>query len=127
MQKTTETRTYDEDGNTTETSRVTTDDGGRDDGSAASVVARVISYIGGVLVVLLAIRFVLILLGANAANGFVNFIYSLTYPLAAPFFGIVGYRLQYGVSRVEAASLIAIVVYALVAFGIARLLTIRHE
>jgi uncharacterized protein YggT (Ycf19 family) len=78
------------------------------------------------LLVLLAFRFALVLMGANPANGFANFIYTVSHPFAAPFFGLFGYSLRYGVSRVELSTLVAIAVYALVAFGIARLVTIRQ-
>jgi hypothetical protein len=76
---------------------------------------------------LLAFRFVLVLLGANPGSGFVDFIYTVSRPFAAPFFGIFGYQLDYGHSRVELSTLVAIAVYALVAYGIARLLTIRQR
>jgi hypothetical protein len=93
-----------------------------------NVMARVIWYIAGVLITLLALRFVLVLLGANPSNGFVNFIYSASHPFVAPFFGVFSYNnLRYGVSRLEVYTLLAIVVYALIAFGLARLVTITSS
>src|SRR5487761_1462190 len=92
----------------------------------SSTITRVIWFIAGVILVLLAFRFVLVLLGANSANGFVNFIYSVSHPLAAPFFGIFGYSIHYGVSRFELSTLVAMAVYALIAFGLAKLVTIRQ-
>ncbi|MDB5170142.1 MAG: Membrane protein involved in colicin uptake [Candidatus Saccharibacteria bacterium] len=92
----------------------------------SSIAARVVWFIAGILITLLAFRFVLILLGANRGNTFVDLIYTLSYPFAAPFFGIFGYDLRYGVSRTELSTLVAIAVYALVAYGIARLLTIKQ-
>ncbi|HVC36168.1 MAG TPA: YggT family protein [Candidatus Dormibacteraeota bacterium] len=91
-----------------------------------STATRIIWFIGGVVLVILAFRFVFVLLGANPANSFANFIYQISHPLAAPFFGIFGYSISYGVSRVELSTLVAMVVYALIAFGVSRLLTIRH-
>jgi len=93
---------------------------------ASSVVARIVWFLAGILLVLLAFRFALVLMGANPANGFANFIYTVSHPFAAPFFGLFGYSLRYGVSRVELSTLVAMAVYALVAFGIARLVTIRE-
>jgi hypothetical protein len=90
------------------------------------LAARIVWFIAGVIIALLALRFIFILLGANQGNGFVDFIYGLSYPFAAPFFGIFNYQVAYGVSRVEISSLVAIVIYALVAYGVARLLTIRR-
>ena len=96
-------------------------------GQQSSVVARVVWLIAGVLLVLLAFRFVLILLGANPANGFANFIYTASHPFAAPFFGLFGYSIKYGVSRVEVSTLVAMAVYALIAFGISRLLSLGRS
>lgn len=89
-------------------------------------LARIIMFAVAVVVVLLAIRFLFILFGANSANGFVNFIYSITFPLAQPFFGIFGYKVHYGVSRVEVASIVAIVVYGIAGYLLARLITINR-
>jgi hypothetical protein len=96
------------------------------DEPASFTAARVIWFIAGVIIVLLALRFIFVLLGANSGNGFVHFIYSLSYPFAVPFFGIFSYSTHYGVSRFEASTLVAIIVYALIAWGLARLVTIRH-
>jgi hypothetical protein len=93
-----------------------------------NVAVRVVWYIAGVLLVLLAFRFVLVLLGANPANGFTNFIYTISHPFVAPFFGVFSYNLHYGVSRFETFTLLAMAVYALIAYGIAHLLMInRHD
>jgi uncharacterized protein YggT (Ycf19 family) len=94
--------------------------------SGGTLVARIIWYIAGVLLILLAFRFVLALLGANASNGFANFIYSVSHPFVAPFFGLFGYNMQYGVSRFEIYTLVAMAVYAVVAWGLARLATIEQ-
>ncbi len=91
-----------------------------------NTAARIVWFIAGVLLTLLAFRFVLVLLGANASNGFANFIYSASHPFVAPFFGLFSYHLSYGVSRFELSTLVAMAVYSIVAFGIARLLTIRR-
>jgi uncharacterized protein YggT (Ycf19 family) len=88
--------------------------------------ARLVWFVADVIIVLLAFRFVFALLGANTANPFANFIYSTSYPFAAPFFGLFSYKTDYGVSHLEISTLIAMAVYALIAFGITRLITIRH-
>jgi uncharacterized protein YggT (Ycf19 family) len=94
--------------------------------SGSTLAARIIWYIAGVLLILLAFRFVLALLGANPNNGFANFIYSVSHPFVAPFFGLFGYNLRYGVSRFETYTLVAMAVYAVVAWGLARLATIEQ-
>ena len=112
---------------TTDTTRVV-DDGGvsaaRTHNQGTATAVRVVWFIAGLLLILLAFRFVFILLGANTANSFASLIYSASYPFARPFFGLFGYSIRYGVSRVELSTLVAMAVYALLAFGIARLITI---
>ena len=93
---------------------------------ASSVAERVIWYVAGVLLVLLAFRFVLALLGANPSNGFANFIYSVSHPFVAPFFSLFSYSLRYGVSRFETYTLVAMAVYAVIAFGLVRLVTLNR-
>ncbi len=92
--------------------------------SAGAKVEMIIYYIVGLVEAFLAIRFVLSLLGALQSNGFAQFIYNLTYPFVAPFFGLFGYSFQYGVARFEFETLIAMAVYALVGYAIVRLLRI---
>lgn len=107
----------------------TSDDLTTNDTTAAdgqNLASRIIWYISGVLLVLLAFRFVLALLGANPNNGFANFIYTVSHPFVAPFFSLFGYNLHYGVSRFETFTLVTIAVYALLAFGLGRLVTINQ-
>jgi hypothetical protein len=67
--------------------------------------------------ILLAFRFLLSLLGANESNSFAHFIYSVSHPFAAPFFGLFHYNsIQNGVSRFEIYTLVAMAVYAAVAW-----------
>ena len=91
------------------------------------LVARIVWALTMILVSLLVLRFVFILLGANPGNGFVNFIYTISYPFARPFFNIFSYQLHYGISRVEVASLVAIAIYSITAELITRLLTVNHR
>jgi uncharacterized protein YggT (Ycf19 family) len=76
-----------------------------------------IQSLGGAVFVALAVvetllvfRLGLLLAKANATNGFVNFIYDISRPLAAPFQGIVAKS-----GNLEYASLIAMGVYAVAA------------
>src|SRR3989344_6489942 len=81
---------------------------------------QIVWYILGVLEVLLAFRFVLKLLGANPGAGFTNFIYKTTYVFAAPFLSV------FKITRVEGSvfewtSILAMLVYWLIAWGIIKL------
>ncbi len=93
--------------------------------SGVVIAQRIIWFIFGAISITIAIRFVLLLLGANREAGFTDFIYSLSAPFVAPFVGIFG-EPTYGQSVFEVSSLLAIVVYLLIAWGIAKLLTINR-
>ncbi len=84
---------------------------------------RVVYYIGGAIIALLALRFVLALLGAAEGNGFVDFVYGLSSVFVSPFFGIFG-EPTYGASQLETSTLVAIIVYALLTVGIGKLFTL---
>jgi len=86
-----------------------------------------IYFIFGVLDVLLAFRFILQLLGANPSNGFVDFIYNLSAIFVTPFIGIFNESLARGAvttSVFEPATLIALVVYGVVAWGLVTLIRV---
>jgi uncharacterized membrane protein len=88
--------------------------------AAAYRVSQMIYWIFGLIIGLVAIRFLLKLLGANPAAGFADFIYGVTAILVAPFVGLFGNPQANG-TVLEMQSLIAIVVYALVAWLLVRL------
>ncbi|HEU5121523.1 MAG TPA: hypothetical protein VFT59_01655 [Candidatus Saccharimonadales bacterium] len=92
----------------------------------AVIFKRVVWYITGIIIALLALRLVLLLLAANDTAAFVNFIYSLSGIFAAPFFGIFNYQPTYGQFTFEVSTVVAIVVYALVGWGIAKLATLSR-
>lgn len=54
------------------------------------MLASIIYAIGGFIEIIVGLRFVLRLLGANASNAIVNFVYSWSTPFVAPFSGIFG-------------------------------------
>lgn len=90
------------------------------------IVVRIVWYVAGVLLAILALRFVLALLGANPANAFASLVYDISYPMVAPFFSLFNYNLSYGVSHFETYTLVAMIVYALIAYAIARLITLNR-
>lgn len=96
--------------------------------SGPNLLARVIWFIAGVILALLALRFVLALLAANPSNAFADFVYDVSHPLVAPFFGLFSYDLdvQGTGSRFELYTLVAMAVYGLVAWGLARLATLNR-
>ena len=84
--------------------------------AAVTRAQQVVWFIAAIISVLLGIRFILSLLGANMTNAFSDIIYSLTNPLVSPFQGLFNVSLQQGVSRVEIETLVAMVVYLLLAW-----------
>lgn len=84
---------------------------------------RIVWFIVGLITIIIAMRFTLLLLGANQSAGFTDFVYSVSNVFVAPFLGILG-EPTYGKSVFEVSSLLAIVVYLLIGWGIAKLLTI---
>ena len=86
---------------------------------------RIIWFVVGLINILLATRFVLLLLGANLDAGFVEFIYTITNPLVAPFVGIFGTP-TYGQFMFDWSSLLAIIVYSLIAWGIVKAMTLSR-
>ncbi|MDB5182979.1 MAG: Membrane protein involved in colicin uptake [Candidatus Saccharibacteria bacterium] len=91
--------------------------------SSSVLAQRIVYYIGGAIMVILAARFVLLLLGASQASSFVNFVYSLSGVFVAPFNGIFT-RPTYGTSTFDSATIVAIIVYGILTVAIAKLLTI---
>lgn len=82
---------------------------------------QVVWYVLGVIEALLAFRFVLRLLGANPAAGFTDFIYSLSYIFTAPFSAVFGNTRVLPGSVFEWTTLLAMLVYWILALGIIRL------
>lgn len=95
--------------------------------SGVTLAARLVYWIFGLAEAILGLRVVLSLLGANTSNPFAHFIYTISTPLAQPFFTLFGYEPTYGSSHLELGTLAAIVVYALIAAGIVGLLSIGRS
>lgn len=84
---------------------------------------QIIYFIVTAIAALILIRFVLLALGANPANAFANLIYSLSGIFVAPFNTLFG-EPAFGNSVIEISSLVAIAVYYLLGWGIARIVTL---
>lgn len=87
---------------------------------AASKAGQAIYLIFGILEGLIAIRIVLRALGANPESGFAAFVDRITAPLLTPFVGLFGTP-QVNGSALELHALVAIIVYGLVAWVLAKL------
>lgn len=107
--------------------RKTSDPAIVDAGYGMTIAARIVYTIGGIIVTLLGVRFVLSLLGANRANEFANFIYSASHPFVAPFFGLFNYQEQFGVVRFEFETIVAMIFWSFLTWVAVRLLTIGNR
>ncbi len=81
---------------------------------------QVIWYILGVVEIILASRILLKLIGANLNSGFTSLIYSISAPFASPFRGVLGTTVN-ETNVIEWSTIIAMAVYAVVAFGLVKL------
>lgn len=97
-------------------------------GDSKSTVANVVWYIVGFIEILLGFRFVLKLLGANPLSGFVDFIYTFSGILTAPFdniFNVTSTTAGDVQSVFEPSILVAMAVYALIGWGIVKLINVN--
>ncbi len=86
-------------------------------------IATVTYFILGVLEIILALRFIFRLLGANMGNSFISLLYNLSHVFVGPFNGIfndqtISARIG---SVFEVSTIIAMLIYALIAWGIVSL------
>jgi len=93
----------------------------------AVIAKRIVYYVAGFIIALLALRIVLLLLAANQGAAFVDLVYAVSSMFAWPFFGIFSYQPAYGQSVFEVSSVVAIIVYALAAMGLGKLFTLTSS
>ncbi len=95
--------------------------------TSSQTVEYLIYFLFGALEILLAFRLILKLTGASLSSAFVGLIYGLTGIFILPFEGIFHRGFTQGVettSVLEPSTLIAIIVYVVLAWGIVKLLQI---
>ncbi len=95
--------------------------------STNQTIEYLIYFFLGLLETLLAFRLVLKLMGASTASGFVRFVYNITGVFLYPFEGIFHRAFTEGIettSILEPSTIIAMIVYALLVWGIVVLLRV---
>ncbi len=93
-------------------------------------LANAVWFLVGLMEFLLAFRLLLKLLGANPSSGFVSFVYTVTSGFTAPFRGIFSTPTTQGditTSVFETGTLLAMVVYALVGWGVVKLVNLNKK
>ena len=84
---------------------------------------QIVWYIFYVIETLLLFRFLLRMLAANPGAGFTHFIYTISYPFAAPFLYV--FRAStVGIGTFEWSTLLAMLVYWVLVWGVIRLIVI---
>jgi hypothetical protein len=99
----------------------------KNDATASQKSEYYVYYLLGAVEILLAFRLVLKLMGASLSSGFVQLIYSLTGVFVLPFEGIFRKGFAQGIettSVIEPATVVALIVYAVLAWGIVKLIQI---
>jgi YGGT family len=95
--------------------------------SKSQTIEYLVYFFFGLLEVLLTLRLVFKLAGASLASPFIGFIYGATRIFVAPFEGIFRKGFTQGVettSVFEPSTLIAIIIYALLSYGVVRLIRV---
>ncbi len=98
-----------------------------DQATSYQTIEYLIYFFFGALEILLIFRLILRLTGANSFSAFVGLIYGITGVFIVPFQGIFHQATAAGVETtavLEPATIVAIVVYAVLAVGIVKLLRI---
>lgn len=112
---------------TTQESNIDPDTSTKNEATSFQTVEYIIYFFFGALEVLLAFRLILKLMGASQASAFVGLIYTITGIFILPFEGIFHKGFAQGVettSVLEPSTLVAIIVYAVLAVGIVKLVRI---
>lgn len=85
--------------------------------SVENTLSALIWFLLGFLEIFLGLRIIFLLLNANPSAGFTNFVYDLTQTFVEPFQGIFPAP-SAGSSYLDTAAIVAMVVYAIFAWGI---------
>ena len=90
--------------------------------SGNRVITGIISWVAGFIEVVLAFRFGLLLFGANPDAAFVELVYRVSEPFMVPFEAVFGATETRIGSVFDWSTLLAIIVYAVIAWGVTSLI-----
>jgi cation transport ATPase len=107
-------------GNQVEQQQETVEDKNLDRANTRYWIRTITYFVLGVLEVILFLRFLFRLLGANQSNDFIMFLYSLSLVFVGAFNGIFNDQ-ALGHSVFELSTIVAMLIYALIAWGIVSL------
>jgi hypothetical protein len=87
-------------------------------------ITSIIYFLLGVLEVILGLRFIFRLLGANEASSFISFLYGVSHGFVGIFNGIFNDQSIGSTGVFEISTLLAMLIYALIAWGIVSLVRV---
>lgn len=90
--------------------------------SAYFLVEKILMWLTGVIEFILLLRIVVAAFGATGVNALTAFVYDASEPLVAPFFGLFGTTSAVTNSRFEFETLVAMVVYYIIAYIVVQLM-----
>jgi hypothetical protein len=90
--------------------------------SGIARIVNIVYFLFGALELLLGVRVIFQLVGVNAANGFATFIYALSAPFVALFASLLQNPTLTETSILELTTIIAMLVWAIVAWLVGRLI-----
>lgn len=108
-------------GNRVENRETVYEDPNQSRANARYWITTIVYFLLGVLEVILGLRFLFRFLGANPNNSFISFLYSLSHVFVGPFNGIFNDQALGTRSVFEISTLIAMLLYALIAWGLVSL------
>lgn len=82
--------------------------------SGNGLIGTILHIVFAIILLIVGLRFLFALLGANESSNFVATIYAYSDPLIAPFRGIFAEPITPGASRFDTGALIALVIYGLI-------------
>ncbi|MFO7943790.1 MAG: YggT family protein [Anaerolineales bacterium] len=98
-------------------------EGGRKQRVASTKAVQLIWWLLGFFEAVLALRFIFKLVGVNAANPFASFLYKISGFIVKPFASLTGAPAAKGMVF-EFSTLLAMIIYGLVGWGIAKLVNV---
>ena len=90
--------------------------------SSIGRIVYIVYFLFSIVELLLGLRIVLHVVGVNSENGFANFIYALSSPFVALFTSLLKDPALSATAVLEVTTLIAIIVYAILAWLVGRLI-----
>ena len=78
------------------------------------LISALISMVFGIIITLVALRFIFGFFNISVLSGFISWVYNVTDPLVWPFFSVLGREVPVLAGSFELATLLALIVYGFI-------------